>query len=55
MCVCKYKYQQKPEDDVGSPRTGVRGTCELPGIGRCWESNLDPLQQEPLTPKPLPR
>jgi hypothetical protein len=33
-----------PEEDTGSPGTGVTGACEL--WCRCWELTLSPLQKQ---------
>lgn len=37
---------QRPEEDIGSPWTGVTGRCELPcGF---WVLNLGPLEEQPM-------
>ena len=33
-------------EDGGSPRTGVRDSCELPCD--CWKLNLNPLEEQPV-------
>lgn len=39
-------HLQKAEEDIGSSGNGVRGSCELPC--ECWESNLGPLEEQPV-------
>lgn len=50
LFVCIYVHhvcawgQKRPEEDTGSPSTGVRVGSEKP-FG-CWESNLSPLEEQ---------
>jgi hypothetical protein len=37
---------QRPEEGVGHPGPGVTDGCELPG--GFWETNLGPLEEEPV-------
>lgn len=50
VCLCPWR----PEAGVEAPGTGVT-ECEPPT--RCWESNLDPLEEQPmlLTAEPTPQ
>ena len=45
-------YPQRPEEGVPSPGIGITDRCDPP-CG-CWESNLDPLEEQsmPLTSEP---
>lgn len=43
--VCAW-YPRRSEEGTGCPGTGLMDSCEPP-CG-CWESNLDPLQQQVL-------
>lgn len=51
LCVtCVYAHtcrcQQKPEEAVRSPRAGVLGRCEQPGMCLGWDLNLGPLERQ---------
>ena len=35
-----------PEEGIRSPGTGVTNNCKL--LYSCWESNLDPLEEQPV-------
>ena len=43
--VCAW-YLWRPEEDVGSPETGITNGFESPC--ECWELNLGPLQEQML-------
>lgn len=37
---------RRPEESIGSPGTRVTHNCELPH--KCWDFNLDPLEEQPF-------
>ena len=44
MCVCAQPSCLESGEGVGSPGTGVTGSCEL--SCRCWELNSGPLEDQ---------
>jgi hypothetical protein len=44
--VCVPWCPKRPEEGVRSHGTGVRERCEPPW--GCWESNLGPLEEQPV-------
>jgi hypothetical protein len=48
MYVCTVCVQCPPrlEEGVGTPRTGTTDGCKF-SCG-CWESNFDPLEEQPM-------
>ena len=45
-CFCLPQCPQRPEEDIGFPRTAVTYSCEL--LCRCQESNLVTLEEEQI-------